>query len=178
MTITLFDARGNETTEIARGAAGTIQAKVKPNRPNILVTATTNLGAILPATGTALTNNDGVAVFTLEAGIFRGAGTITASATVSEVAVSNTLDFQVGVSNVKLGYFDQNGNFIENAIGVEPDSTLAGDGRAQLSLSILDTNDRLVLTPEEVRITSPCLTSGLAALDPPSPVISVNGRVQ
>lgn len=54
----------------------------------------------------------------------KGAVTLTATATVDDVEVTETFDFQVGDSGLRLGYFDENVTIIENEIFIEPGSTL------------------------------------------------------
>ena len=91
--------------------------------------------------------------------------------------MTGTLGFQVGASGLRLGYFDLDGDFIENQIGIEPAALLASQGRAQLSVVILDEAGNLSGSAEQVRFTSGCLSSAQASLDPASPVVTGNGRV-
>ena len=104
VNITLLDPQGNETEVITSSAPGTLRVQVRGAGSGVVVTAATTIGSIFPASGTALTDNNGVATFQLEAGVEKGAGTVTASATVDETPVSGELGFQVGEGGLRIGY--------------------------------------------------------------------------
>ncbi len=82
---------------------------------NTRVTFSSDIGAFSPSSGTALTNDVGVAEITLTAGNVRGAGTITASVASGEEA---TIDFStqgddigvVGDINISVTLVDSEGN--------------------------------------------------------------------
>nr|CAI78730.1 hypothetical protein [uncultured Gammaproteobacteria bacterium] len=177
LDISMQDAAGNETTTVTEGSPGTIRVFVRKGGANIVVSASTTKGTLLPAS--ALTNSNSRAIFTLQVppGTERGAGTVTATATTEDGTLTAVLTFEVGESGLRLGYFDEDGDFIENEIGITPDTMLAAQGRAQFSVAVLDSNGRLVDTAQQVAFTSGCLSSGLATLDPASPVTTVNGQV-
>lgn len=174
-TIALLNAQGEKITTVTSGAPATVRAKFSKDGDNVLVSASTTVGSLLPSTGTALTNDDGVAYFTLQIapGTPKGAGVVTATAE----GLTASIDFEVGESGLRLGYFDEQGNFIENEIGISPDTMLSAQGRAQLSLAVLTEDGDLVDEPQDVIFSSPCLSSGLAMLDPTSPVTTINGQV-
>jgi hypothetical protein len=178
MSFSLLDPQGNSTNTVTSSAVGTLKVTVSgKGTANVVVAAETDVGTLLPAS--ALTDSNGVATFQLQIppGTANGAGTISATAATNGGDTTSTFGFQVGVTGLRLGYFDSNGDFIENAISIEPESTLASQGSAQLSVAIVDEFDQLVSTAESVSFSSSCLSSGLATLDPINPIISVNGQV-
>ena len=176
LSLTILDPQGNETDTVTAASPGTLKVSVRGGGSGIVVTASTDIGVI--PTGTALTSGNGVATFQIEAGAERGAGTITATATVDDEAVTGSTGFQVGETGLRLGYFDSDGDFIENEIGIAPQSTLAFQGSAQLTVTILDENGKTVSTAENVAFSSGCLSANQAMLEPASPVVSVNGTVR
>jgi len=176
LKLILRDSDGNETNTVTSAAPGTLEVSMN-GRSDIVVTTTTDIGKVLPASGTALTNSKGVAIFQIEAGDERGAGTITSTATNKDgEPFTGTLRFQVGDSGLQLGYFDDDGDFIENEISIEPESTLAAGGNAQLSVVILDGDGNRVTTAENVRFNSGCIAAGQATISPANPVATVNGQ--
>ena len=179
LDISLYDAAGNKTSTVTTAQPGTIRVFVRKGGANIVVSAATTRGTLLPSTGTALTDSSSTAIFSLlvEPGTEKGAGTVTASATTDDGALSATLTFEIGESGLRLGYFDADGDFIENAIAIEPETTLAAEGRAQLSVAVVDKDGVLVNTAENVIFSSGCLSTGLSTLDPISPIATSNGQV-
>ena len=179
----LLDANGAPTNEVTSASPATLQVTVTKNGKNgaavsgVVVTATASAGLISPASGTALSNSAGIATFRVDADTAKGAGTITVSAESPAGSVTATLNFQVGSSGLRLGYIDGDGLFIENEIGIEPDSLLASQAVAQLSLAILDEDGNLASSSESVAFSSGCIASGQAVLDPNSPVVSGDGKI-
>jgi hypothetical protein len=183
LTLRLLDPDGNPTNTITVLEPGTLEVRVtrekSSGRPiaDEVVNAQVSLGRLFPASGTALTNSDGVATFQIEAEAQKGGGTVTASVDGPTGTVSETLNYQVGVAGLRLGYFDENGLFMENEIGITPSSTLSSQGQAQLTVAIVDEAGKRVETAESVRFSSDCLSTGRAALDPESPINTVTGEV-
>ncbi|NND66785.1 MAG: Ig-like domain-containing protein, partial [Halioglobus sp.] len=174
LRLTLFDANGAPTDTITTSSPGTLQVKAG-SKGGIVVSATVTIGVLFPASGTALTDSNGIATFQLEAGEVKGAGTVSAAAVTDSGTLSGELNFQVGQSGLRLGYFDDLGTFIENQIKVEPENTLSAGGNAQLSVSILEPNGDLVTTVEDVRFNSGCIAAGQSVLNPEGTAASVNG---
>ncbi|NQX87931.1 MAG: hypothetical protein HRT77_04655 [Halioglobus sp.] len=175
--IALLNAAGDRTTSVTVGSPGTVAVFIRKGGANIRVEGTTTLGTLSPSS--ALTDGNSRAIFTLFApddGL-RDSGTVTVTATAGEATLSGTLNFEVGQSGLRLGYFDADGEFIEGAIGVSPDTTVAPRGRAQLSLAVVDKDGALINTVEQVLFSSGCLSSGLSALDSANPLATVNGQV-
>ncbi len=175
--ISLNDPSGQKTSTITTGSPGTVRVFIRKGGSNIVVNAVTTRGAIAPAQ--ALTDSTSTAIFTLTAppGTERGSGTVTVRATTEDGPLSAVLTFEVGESGLRIGSFDDNGDFIEGVIGITPDTMLASRGRAQLSVAVLDNNGVLVSESEQVLFSSGCLSSGLATLDSANPLTTVNGQV-
>jgi hypothetical protein len=175
LSFSLLDPQGNATSSVTAAAPGTLKVYLKNGAPGILVSAETTLGTLLPATGTALTDSGGVATFQLEAGPEHGAGTVTATATVNGTDVSAAFNFQVGDTGLRLGYYADDGSFLENQIQIEPQGMLAAGGNAQFSVVVLNSDGSRVTTAEEVRFNSGCIGAGLATIVPEIPK-TVNGQ--
>ena len=98
--------------------------------PNKTVTFTSDIGAFSPSSGTALTNDAGVAVITLTAGSVRGAGTITASVSTGE---ESTIDFSTqgddisvaGDINISVLLLDSDGNETDTITSSKPGKVVA-----------------------------------------------------
>ncbi|TXS92180.1 hypothetical protein FV139_15825 [Parahaliea maris] len=179
LTLTLEDADGNPTNTVSTSRPMTLRVKVSRRSANgaaisdALVSAQADLGTLTPAT--ALSNSEGFAVFTLEAGSDRGAGAITASVTNDDgVETTQTLNYQVGSPGLRLGHFED-GLFIENEIGVNPGTDLVYRGSAELFVDIVDENGERVTSTESVTLRSNCLATGKAELDPASPLETSTG---
>jgi len=98
--------------------------------PNTTVTFSSDIGAFSPSSGTALTNDVGVAEITLTAGNVRGAGTITASVSSGE---EGTIDFStqgddigvVGDINITVTLVDSDGNPTDTITSSKPGKVIA-----------------------------------------------------
>ena len=178
ISVSLTNINGQKITEINPVQQGVFRVSVSdPDGQPLaekVVSATTTLGQLIPANGTALTDEQGVAVLYVAAGSEDGAGTLTATASFNDVDSDGSISFSIS-TNVpaatrKLGHIDSSGQFIEGAIGIAPSGQISEGGTAALSLVIVDENLDLVSTPETVTLTSNCLLGGRATLDPVSPV--------
>ena len=177
LELTLLDPQGNATNTVTASSPGTLKVRVIDNGANLVVTVNSSVGDVFPASGTALTDDQGVATFQIEAGDVRGAGTINASAQNAQGQdLAGSLNFQVGATGLRLGSFDTSGMFIENQVAIEPQSALAAGGNAELSVVVLDPDGNRVTDSEEVRFNSGCIAAGLATINPENPVLSVNGE--
>lgn len=183
LALSLFDGAGNTTNSVSSASPGTLKVTVTKNKKNgapvadVVVNAESSAGLLSPASGSALTNGNGVATFRIEADANSGAGTITASAEGPSGTVTETFNFQVGSTGLRLGYIDRDGDFIENEIGIEPDSVLAPDAVAQLTVVLLDENGDLADSSESITFSSGCIAAGQAVIDPVNPVVSGNGKI-
>lgn len=97
--ISLADATGNSITEINPLRAGSFTVRVAaPNGntlPQEVVTAETTIGRLIPQSGTALTDNNGEALFVIQADGIDGAGTLTATLEYEGVTSSGSINFSV-----------------------------------------------------------------------------------
>src|SRR6056297_376 len=149
LILSLLDPDGNATTSVSATKPGTLEVLIPgENNSGVLVQATANIGVLSPAT--ALTNEQGIATFQLEAGDQRGGGSVRANANVDGESLSGSLSFQVGETGFRIGFFDDDDMFVEGGVKIEPQSTLAAGGSAQLSVVVLDRDGNLVTTVEEV----------------------------
>ena len=97
---------------------------------NTAVTFSSDIGSFSPSSGTALTNDAGVAEITLTAGNVRGAGTVTASVASGE---ESTIDFSTqgddisvgGDINILLSLFDKDGNPTDTITSSKPGKIVA-----------------------------------------------------
>ena len=83
LLLELADINGNPTSSVTSTTPATLTVTLKTGAlpaADLVVTAVTTVGILLPASGTALTNAEGIATFQIQAGDTLGAGTITVSA--------------------------------------------------------------------------------------------------
>jgi len=147
---------------------------------NQLITFTADIGTL--DTPTALTNEQGIASVNLSSeNNTIGAGVITTSYRVDDdTLINNVLNYQILAadaiidSNIRLGYFDENIEFIEGkiALSVEEKNISAG-GTLGLSVNLVDENGDLIVTPIPVSFSSNCVQNGNATID--KSVLSING---
>ena len=184
LTVVLNDADGNPTSTVSTNAPGTLQVLVTENSakgkgvPDVIVRASTDSGLLSPSSGSKLTNADGLVTFRVDAGADRGAGTIVVEVDDPNGAlVSESINFQLGVANLRLGYL-QGGAFFEGEIGIEPQGPIAANGEAILLLAIVDENSLPVGSAETIRIKSECLATGDATISPDGGIPVIDGRIE
>ncbi|MGB1262967.1 MAG: hypothetical protein ACPG52_08675 [Cognaticolwellia sp.] len=122
-------------TTVTGAAPVTVTATVKQGSNAIVgraVTFTTDLGAFSPISGSALTNESGVATITLTAGSVRGAGEITASLSSGETSTAplgfNTQGDDIGVVgdiNISVTLVDENGDNTSTITASKPGRVIA-----------------------------------------------------
>lgn len=183
IALTLTDSFG-EPTDTVTSAAPIVLTALVTRKSNgqavegVVVTTGVDIGTILPETGTALTNSDGVASFQIAAGDTLGAGT--AVSTVenpddeAETPFTASISFRVGQTDLRLGHFEDS-SFINGAIGISVDELAVG-GSAILEFAVVDENDDPAATAQVINLSSGCTTAGLATM--PTEVETVNGRAQ
>ncbi|MDO8862166.1 hypothetical protein Q6D67_10675 [Haliea sp. E1-2-M8] len=182
LSLALLDANGDPTSTVTSTTPATLQVKVNRTRASgtpiadAVVTATTTLGVFSPDTGTGLTNSEGVATLQLDTDGTLGAGTVTVTADAPAGTVTETISFQIVPAALRLGYF-QDGTFFPGEIGIEPASDLVADGSAQLLVAIVDEDGLRVDSEESIRISSECLVTDRATLDPGSPITTTTGQI-
>ena len=178
ISISLTNIDGQKITEISPVQQGVFRISVTdPDGQPIVqevVTATTTLGQLVPGSGTALTDEQGVAVLYVAENGVDGAGTLTATMTFNEVASDGEISFsittQAPAETRKLGHIDSSGAFVEGIIKIEPTGQISAGGTAAMTLVVVDENLEPVTTQETISFSSNCLFGDLALLDPPTPV--------
>ncbi len=168
LSLTLLDGGGSTTSTLRQGRPLTATAKVvngsgAPVAGVVVKFATDPTLAVLsPASGSVLTDSTGVARVQVTAASISaaGAGTITASATVSGSATSGSLTYEVSAGTIVLSGL------------ASSMSSIAAYGTTSLTVSVL-VDGALTTTPVAVGFSSGCAASGKAVL--PTTVQTVNG---
>lgn len=105
-SLRLLDAQGTPTTTLEPGTPLTLEATVADSdgRPlsGIVVDATPGIAQLEPANGRAVTDDTGVARFTLRAGSVEGAGTAQATVTADGISTSRSVAYQVALGEPQL----------------------------------------------------------------------------
>ncbi|MGL1958567.1 MAG: Ig-like domain-containing protein [Colwellia sp.] len=149
---------------------------------NQLITFTADIGIL--NTTTALTNGQGIANVNLtSSNDIIGAGVMTSSYTINDeenTNITSALNYQILAadaiidSDIRLGHFDQDMNFIEGKIALSiADKTLSAGGTLGLSVDLIDESGELIIPPVPVTFTSNCVQNGNATID--ESVLSING---
>ncbi len=179
LTLSLLDSQGEPTNTVTSTTPATLTVRVTRNSAggraiaDVVVNATTTLGVLDAAT--ALTNAEGIATFTLSSTGAVGGSSVDVSADAPAGAVSASINYQVAEAALRLGRFE-NGNFIENEIGVTPATDLVYQGSAELFVDVVDEDGNRVDTAEIIELSSECLVTGKSSLDPESPLTTSAGR--
>tara|TARA_R110002110_G_scaffold415561_2_gene651037 strand:+ start:270554 stop:272782 length:2229 start_codon:yes stop_codon:yes gene_type:complete len=180
LELALTDSSGQPTNAVTATAPITLTVTVT-RRGNgnpvadAVVNAETNIGMLMPTTGSALTNSNGNATFQIAAGNELGAGTANVSVNSPDAGAApftESINFQVGQAGLRLGHF-ADGAFINGAIGTSATDISVG-GSTLLRFAVVDENGDLATTVETIEIQSGCSLSGLADL--PASVETVNGQ--
>lgn len=131
----------------------------------------TGIGALDPASGTALTDNNGVATITLNAGANAGAATLKASYSENGSTTTSQTDFttkgQAPATPLTLALGTGSGAGFQSGVIQAPTGLVSGSS-ATITVNIVDTSDNSVYTaaPVVVTFTSQCLQSGAATMSP------------
>ena len=188
-TITLgMSQNGQTTNRFKAGTTVTIEATALEEdgtpMPNQIVNFTAEVGSLSPLA--ALTDVNGVAATSLTSTTEQlGAGVATATFTHSQGNITNTLNYQVLAADateeqVKVGYFDENNNFIEGAIGTTGNvvvndanqPVISAGGTLGLNVTIVDQDNERITTPIQVGFTSTCVTDESATIEAQSTTIN------
>jgi hypothetical protein len=155
---------------------------------NEIITFSADVGVL--STTTALTNEQGIANVSLTNEIIDGiniigAGVITSAYVISNnneaaTSISSALNYQILAadaiidSDIRLGYFDADGSFVEGKIALSiADKNISAGGTLGLSVDLIDENGDLIVTPIPVTFTSNCVQNSTAVID--ESVLSING---
>lgn len=145
-----------------------------------IITFTADIGTF--SATTALTNSQGIANVTLSSlDNATGAGVLSSRYSIDEeINISSTFNYQILSadavidSDIRLGYFDENDDFVEGEIALSVTSkNISAGGTLGLSVDLVDANDDLIATPIPVTFTSNCVQNGNANVD--ESVLSING---
>jgi hypothetical protein len=193
VALTLVDAAGNSTSLISPTNPGIVQATVKDsngtNAPNIVVSfATTDAtGGFNPASGTVLTDANGVAKISVLAGSTVGAFTLTAKVTGTTTGTNGSTIGVVPAGSAALGYAVNQPNLPATATGSikfvqaePPNIALKGTGGvgrqefSTLTFRVFDQTGHPV-QGEKIQFTLNTTVGGLS-LTPQSAVTDAGGN--
>lgn len=175
LAATFFNTDGEEVSSANTNETLTLQVLAKnrydddPIAYQIVSVSIDGLGSITPASGQALTNDEGKAKFTVQVGDDTGAFTLTMQATLAGGTVSREVALNVGQAERSLGYFED-GSFVAGSLLIQPAGQLSSQGTAVITLAVADAEGNRATSNESVTLTSECLYSGDATLDPPNPI--------
>ena len=160
LSLALVDSSGNPTSNVSGANPGTLQATLtNGGNPSTGVLVTFSLsggvGQLNPASGTALTDANGVASIILQSGSTEGAGTVTATI---EGNISQSIDFSVSISATDVAM---------SAPTISP-ASIGANGTATVEVTITETTGGTTSPLNEtatVQFTSECVQQGTATLD-------------
>jgi hypothetical protein len=149
-----------ETSNISSTKPGILYIKVLKQGSTVplkstLVTAVSTIGKVSPDTGTAITDENGIALLDLLAGSDVGAGEVE----ISVITTTTKKAFEIGAAEVTIT--------ISN--GLTDGVTLSAGATTVISVSIFDIDGSLFVPPLNVEFTSSCAVSV-----PPKAVLDAN----
>jgi hypothetical protein len=130
----------------------------------VLLETNPALAKVMPDNGAALTDDTGQATFVLTYGGSTGAGSVVARFDGTEGTVSDDETFEAIVNPVEIGSLDDNGNFIDDTVRVEPSPTVGYLGSVELLFAVGNDMGERVVSTQSIRVESPCLLNGFASL--------------
>lgn len=166
VVVTLASSSGAATTTVSPKSPAVATAVVKDGSGKVLqgvavkFASTDNTAALVPASGTALTDASGVASIGVAAGAQAGAFTLTATATKDGTSGTGSVSYTVAFPALTMSPL---------TIGPSP---LAAGGTASLSVTVLEGGSPFA-PAQTVSFTSPCAAAGKATIS--SPVSTVAG---
>lgn len=160
VTLSFVNGSGQSTNALSSASQLTAKATVKDKDgkpvPNALVTFATDatLAVFSPASGTALTDANGVASMTMRAASLAagGAGTVTVTSSIAGTTVSGTANYSVGATALSFG-----------ALSASP-ASIAAYGSTVLSVDLLAAGAKYTAQQVNVNFSSACVTAGKATL--------------
>ncbi len=179
LNVTLLDAQDEALSVVETGETVIVSVLVahedsgEPIANQLVSIAAGDLGAVTPTAGTTITDEAGVAQFKLAVGQTTGTFEITISATFAGGSAMERLNVDVIQANRSLGYFDNAGAFVEGVLLINPDKELSPGGSASITLGVVNDAGERVTNEETVTLSSNCLLSGAASIEPSSPVTFV-----
>ncbi|WP_435236229.1 hypothetical protein ACR30L_01215 [Psychromonas sp. PT13] len=155
----------SETTEISAINSGTLAVTLTQGVSPLareIISAETTIGSL--QTDSALTDDNGIAYFTIVSNGDEGAGRITLSTDAEDSETTSYVNFEIGASNVSM-------TIDNNTDGI----SLAQNSTALITVN-LTADGEAYTVPVEVSFTSACATAETANLD--TSVITSNGIAQ
>lgn len=144
---------------------------------NQIINVSADVGEL--ASSSVLTTANGTASISLTGGDSLGAGVITLSLA-EDNSVNNRLNYEIVAAdtviedNIRLGYFDNNNEFVEGKIKLSiNNNTLSAGGTLGLSVVLVDSTNQRINTPTAVSFTSNCVSNENAVID--TTVFSIKG---
>lgn len=134
LTLTVLDANGDATSQVSGNTPVTVRAQLLDSDgvpvEGEIINFTSNVGQLTPASGSILTNAEGIAEIELSAGDEETAGSVSASGSVSGVSVSDSANIQSdGLQTtenpelpptLELTVLDTDGNVTNQVLGNTP----------------------------------------------------------
>ena len=175
---------GFQAGETAIARATVIDSNGEPVNNAIVSFSIQGSGPVLSPT-TALTNISGVAEVDLSATeTDLGAYAIQAQATINDILISNSMNFEVRSagavvdSETRFGHFNNDGVFVEGIVGSSiadenNDVVISAGATTGFDVALVDENDQRITTPTPISFTSTCVANGEATID--EAVTTING---
>lgn len=166
LSVTLTDSAGVTNGSVAPDRPGILRARVRDGSGNpisgvaVQFTTTDKSAVLVPGSGSALTDSQGMAQVGLQAGAEAGGFTATAVATKGTATASGNVGYAVSFPTLTL-----------SPLSIAP-SPLAAGGTASLMVTVLD-GAQAFAPAQAVSFTSPCAAAGKASIS--SPVTTVAG---
>jgi len=179
LSITLLNAEEEALSIAETGEAVIVSVLVvdedsgDPIANQLVSLAAGELGTVTPTSGTTITNEAGVAQFKLAVGQTTGSFELRVTATFAGGSVTESLRVDVIQADRSLGYFDNAGDFIDGLLLISPDKALSPGGSASITLAVVNAEGERVTNEESVTLSSNCLFSGAASIEPGSPLTFV-----
>lgn len=134
-----------------------------------LINISSDIGELTSTT--ALTRENGNASFSITGGNNLGAGVITLSLA-DDAGISTRLNYEIVSAdaaiedNVRLGYFDDNNEFIDGQIKLSiNDNTISAGGTLGVSVDLVDSQNQRVNSPTQISFSSNCVSNNNANID-------------
>jgi hypothetical protein len=180
LTITSENAQGVQSNNVSAESPLTIRVQLNdgatPLQSRVVELKSDNgLFIVNPENGAALSDSDGQAMFQLLYAGQTGAGTITASYDGPNNSVLSQASIEAVVTPLKIGSLDDNGNFVDDIIRVEPSTAVGYLGSVELLFAVGNDVGERQLSTQAIRVESPCLLNGFASLSTNSVIELTDG---
>ncbi len=173
LALELTNSKGEPTTNITSTDPARLDitlADTLTGEPyvGLIVEVTTTLGLIEPVSGTALTDDTGLATVFLLSDDVIGAGTVQVTTTIEGVVFIQSLNFSIGAAELVIGSIEDE-VFTEGTIKAGA-INLPTAGSTTLEVAVLDDDGELIDTVVEVSFGSGCAPSTAQITSPVSTV--------